>query len=155
MKPTLSNTLNSLTKIASNQLGLIDEIHTQLDTENANLKATYAEIEQRFAPKHLLGQILVIADKEVVELKGAGSETYMQKSKELFNQGIFPRHWKYTKNCARNTYGKNAKVESIELIKLENGYLVWLVTAIVQNNTGEYGARKVSTYLFDKVEITD
>lgn len=45
MKPTLSNTLNSLTKIASNQLGLIDEIHNQLDTENANLKATYAEIE--------------------------------------------------------------------------------------------------------------
>ena len=45
--------------------------------------------------------------------------------------------------------------KAFELIKLENGYLVWLVTAIVQNNTGEYGARKVSTYLFDKVEITD
>ena len=155
MKPTLSNTLNSLTKIASNQLGLIDEIHNQLDTENANLKATYAEIEQRFAPKHLLGQILVIAEQEVgVMCKQVDSE-YKNQSKSQFEQGVFPRHWKYTKNCARNTYGKNAKVESIELIKLENGYLVWLVTAIVQNNTGEYGTRKVSTYLFDKVEITD
>lgn len=151
----MTKTLISLTKIASNQLGLIDEIHNQLDTENANLKATYAEIEQRFAPKHLLGQILVIADKEVgVMCKQVDSE-YKNQSKSQFEQGVFLRHWKYTKNCARNTYGKNAKVESIELIKLENGYLVWLVTAIVQNNTGEYGARKVSTYLFDKVEITD
>lgn len=155
MKHALSNTLNSLTKIASNQLGLIDEIHNQLDTENANLKATYAEIEQRFAPKHLLGQILVIADKEVGVMCKQEDSEYKNQSKGQFEQGVFPRHWKYTKNCARNTYGKNAKVESIELIKLENGYLVWLVTAIVQNNTGEYGARKVSTYLFDKVEITD
>ena len=145
----------SLTKVASNQLGLIDELHNQLDTENANLKATYAEIEQRFAPKNLLGQILVIADKEVGVIDKQGNSNYKDQTKSRVEQGIFPRHWKYTKNCARNTYGKNSKVESITLIKLEDGYLVWLVTAIVQNKTGEYGARKVSTYLFDKVEITD
>ena len=110
MKPTLSNTLNSSTKIASNQLGLIDEIHNQLDTENANLKATYAEIEQRFAPKNLLGQILVIADKEVGVIDKQGNSDYKAQTKIQVEQGIFPRHWKYTKNCARNTYGKNAKV---------------------------------------------
>lgn len=151
----MTKTLISLTKVASNQLGLIDELHNQLDTENASLKATYVEIEQRFAPKHLLGQILVIADKEVGVISNQVDSGYKNQSKSQFEKGVFPRHWRYTKNCARNTYGKNAKVESIELIKLEDGYLVWLVTAIVQNNTGEYGARKVSTYLFDKVEITD
>ena len=154
----MSKTLIQLMKEATTKLNNVEELKAKIQLSNAEITLSYNEINDRFAPKHLLGKELVIAQGDVKEEKGYGSDTYKEKSKELIEQGIFPRNWAYTKNVSNNIAGKQVKVEAIHLLQIDHkatDTLVWVITAVVKNNNGEYGLRKVSTYLFDKVELTD
>lgn len=142
-------------KEATVKLNNVEELKAKIQLDTAKIALTYKEINDRFAPKHLLGQELVIPEK--VE-HGSMLGEYKEKSKALIDQGVFPRHWAYTKNVSKNMAGKHVKVESIQLLQIDHkatDTLVWVITAVVKNSNGEYGLRKVSTYLFDKVELTD
>lgn len=63
------------------------------------------DIQNKFAPKHLLGQELVIGKHEVSNI-----DEYMLKSKDYFDQGIF--HVRLT------THGISRNIILVQILKL-------------------------------------
>ena len=145
--------VNLMLEVGKTKRNLI-ELHDQILLGESLLRNQLMDIQNKFAPKHLLGQELVIGQHEVSNI-----DEYMLKSKGYFDQGIFPRAPNYTRNLSKHYIGADIKIVRIELCDLVDkspDTLMWLVIGVVRNKTtGEFGKKEISTYLFDKVEMKD
>ena len=133
--------------------GLAD-LHAQIQMGEHVLRNNLDTIQQKFAPKHLLSQELVIGKHEIFD-----EDEYVAKSKSYFDKGVFPRAPGYTRNLSKIYIGTDIKIVRVELCGLLDkspDTLMWLVIGVVRNKTtGEFGKKEISTYLFDKVEMKD
>ena len=133
----------------------ISDLQKQIDSERAASAVICEEIQNRFSPKHLLGQELILVDQYNARSKDID---YQKASKDDFNSGKFPTYYYYTKNVGKAQIGKKAKVIQVLLHQVKNNepdVLIWKIIAVSQNMDGSYGKREVSTLMFDKVELVD
>lgn len=133
----------------------ISDLQKQIDSERAASAVICEEIQNRFSPKHLLGQELILVDQYNARSKDID---YQKASKDDFNSGKFPTYYYYTKNVGKAQIGKKVKVVQVLLHQVKNNepdVLIWKIIAISQNMDGSYGKREVSTLMFDKVELVD
>ena len=140
------------TRVCTNK---ISDLQKHIDVERDKSSLICEEIQNRFSPKHLLGQELTIVDEFNL---GFADKEYQKASKDDFNSGKFPTYYYYTKNIGKAQIGKKAKVIQVLLHQVKNDepdVLIWKIIAISQNMDGSYGKREVSTLMFDKVELVD
>lgn len=152
----MNKTLIELLKDTCVCTNKILDLQKQVDSERAASAVICEEIQNRFSPKHLLGQELIIVDQ--YNSLGSKDREYQKASKDDFNSGKFPTYFYYTKNVGKAQIGKKAKVIQVLLHQVKNNepdVLIWKIIAISQNMDGSYGKREVSTLMFDKVELVD
>ena len=133
----------------------ISDLQKHIDVERDKSSLICEEIQNRFSPKHLLGQELILVDQYNARSKDID---YQKASKDDFNSGKFPTYYYYTKNVGKAQIGKKVKVVQVLLHQVKNNepdVLIWKIIAVSKNMDGNYGKREVSTLMFDKVELVD
>ena len=150
----MSKTLIESIKQIRTQSDLVATKQLELYAEKNKVSVLFKEIEDRFAPKHLLGQELTIILKPDWKIS-----EYPEKIKAEIEKGCVVRHSWHTKNFNDKKIGKKFKVIRIDLRQednsLKNNQLVWTLVGVTQKLNDEYGSSLSEVKIFDKVELTD
>ena len=150
----MSKTLIESIKQIRTQSDLVATKQLELYAEKNKVKDLFKEIEDRFAPKHLLGQELTIILKPDWKIS-----EYPEKIKAEIEKGCVVRHSWHTKNFNDKKIGKKFKVIRIDLRQednsLKNNQLVWTLVGVTQKLNDEYGSSLSEVKIFDKVALTD
>lgn len=150
----MSKTLIESIKQIRTQSDLVAAKQLELYAEKNKVKDLFKEIEDRFAPKHLLGQELTVVLKPNWKMN-----EYPEKIKSEIEKGYVVRHPWNTKNFNDKKIGKKFKVTRIEFRQedntLKDNQLVWTLVGVTQKLNDEYGSSLSEVKLFDKVELTD
>ena len=150
----MSKTLIESIKQIRTQSDLVATKQLELYAEKNKVSELFKEIEDCFAPKHLLGQELTIILKPDWEIS-----EYPEKIKAEIEKGCVVRHSWHTKNFNDKKIGKKFKVIRIDLRQednsLKNNQLVWTLVGVTQKLNDEYGSSLSEVKIFDKVALTD
>ena len=150
----MSKTLIETIKQIRTQKDLIATKQMEIYSEKSKVKELFTEIEERFAPKHLLGQEFTVVLKPDWK-----HSDYPEKIKSELDKGNIVKHIWHTKNFKEKKIGKKFKVIHIDFRQednsLKNDQLVWTLVGVTQKLNGEYGVVLSEVKLFDKVNLSD
>lgn len=150
----MSKTLNQLIKEVKAKDYLVTQKRIELNSEKEKVVDLFKEIENKFAPKHLLGQELEIAQRP-----NWNSDDYQNNIKDEVEQGYVIKDLWNTKNLNQKKLGAKFKVIRIELVRevkeITEGLLIWTVFGVTQKIDGNFGVAESAIKMFDKIELTD